>query len=475
MEKPISTGKVHSHQVVIIGGGITGLTSALMLERLGVDYVLLEAYGSVTPNVGASIALMAHGLRIMDQLGCYEDIKRVSASSSQNVFRDGSNGGSRISMLQPGAEMLERHGYSLFVTSRYDFVSVLHNHVQHKERLLVNRKVVRIESDVDPSSTSDSPARVHTADGDVFEAQVVIGADGVHSFVRSEMWRLADEATAAGAAAIIPAVDREPKPVEHGCVFGVSKPVPGIGPGDAVTICYDRFGSGILGAPSGDVFYFWYWSLPDGQNRRTLDNLPRFTEDDKKRELARNHDTIVADCGSTVSQVFDGTLASGATAVPHFTLTKWHAGRIFILGDAAHKFNPQAGQGGNSCVESCAALVNALQEHVLPAAGRDWPLAALNRAFVQAQTERVERVTKIVNESQDVIRSIVWASPESKIKHLAVMPHIPNDLAADSVSAWIKPAIRLYGDKFPNPPAREHKVLYDDEQPGFRAPAIAAA
>ena len=68
--------KYRDTKIVIVGGSITGLTLANMLERLGIDYVLLEAYENLAPQLGASIALWANGLRIMDQLGCYEEFAK---------------------------------------------------------------------------------------------------------------------------------------------------------------------------------------------------------------------------------------------------------------------------------------------------------------------------------------------------------------------------------------------------------------
>lgn len=65
-------------KVVIAGGGVAGLTLANSLERYGIDYVLLEAYPEIAPQVGASISFAPHGLRIFDQIGvCSEILKRV--------------------------------------------------------------------------------------------------------------------------------------------------------------------------------------------------------------------------------------------------------------------------------------------------------------------------------------------------------------------------------------------------------------
>lgn len=63
--------------VLIAGSGLTGLSLALMLQHLGIPYLLLEAYDSCTPNVGASIALQPNGLRIFDQLGILKDVEAV--------------------------------------------------------------------------------------------------------------------------------------------------------------------------------------------------------------------------------------------------------------------------------------------------------------------------------------------------------------------------------------------------------------
>lgn len=68
----------HPFKVLIAGGGIAGLTLAMMLERFDIDYVLLEAYDEIAPAAGASIGMMPTGLLILDQLGCYESLKAVA-------------------------------------------------------------------------------------------------------------------------------------------------------------------------------------------------------------------------------------------------------------------------------------------------------------------------------------------------------------------------------------------------------------
>lgn len=64
-------------RVVIAGGSIAGLTLANMLEQVGIDFVVLEAYPDIAPQVGASIGMLPNGLRILDQLGCYPAIRAL--------------------------------------------------------------------------------------------------------------------------------------------------------------------------------------------------------------------------------------------------------------------------------------------------------------------------------------------------------------------------------------------------------------
>jgi hypothetical protein len=63
-------------KVIIAGGSVAGLSLAKMLETVGIDFVVLESYTTIAPQVGASIGLLGSGLRILDQLGVFEDLSQ---------------------------------------------------------------------------------------------------------------------------------------------------------------------------------------------------------------------------------------------------------------------------------------------------------------------------------------------------------------------------------------------------------------
>lgn len=63
-----------------------------MLEKVSINYSLLEAHTDLAPQVGASIALLPNGLRILDQLGCYRHLQQASESIKHKLNLRGPGG-----------------------------------------------------------------------------------------------------------------------------------------------------------------------------------------------------------------------------------------------------------------------------------------------------------------------------------------------------------------------------------------------
>jgi len=77
-----------------------------------------------------------------------------------------------------------RLGYPVATFERQKVLQSLYDQLKHKERILLNKRVVEVVHGVDSVS-------VKCADGTVYEGDIVIGADGIHSRVRKEMQRIA--------------------------------------------------------------------------------------------------------------------------------------------------------------------------------------------------------------------------------------------------------------------------------------------
>src|SRR5690554_1451092 len=74
-------------RVVVVGGGVAGLTASHALQRAGIDHVVLERSEDVAPPVGASTAIYPHGVRILHQIGCLAEAKAACTPCDQLVTR----------------------------------------------------------------------------------------------------------------------------------------------------------------------------------------------------------------------------------------------------------------------------------------------------------------------------------------------------------------------------------------------------
>jgi 2-polyprenyl-6-methoxyphenol hydroxylase-like FAD-dependent oxidoreductase len=75
-------------KVLIAGGSISGLTLALIFERYGIDYLLLEKHAEIAPFLGTTVGINPNGARILDQLGVYSELDKLGAKLDTNYYYD---------------------------------------------------------------------------------------------------------------------------------------------------------------------------------------------------------------------------------------------------------------------------------------------------------------------------------------------------------------------------------------------------
>ena len=66
-------------KVIVAGGGPIGLTAALALSQANIDFVVLEKYGKIVAEAGSDVVISPIGMRIISQLGLFEEFIRVSS------------------------------------------------------------------------------------------------------------------------------------------------------------------------------------------------------------------------------------------------------------------------------------------------------------------------------------------------------------------------------------------------------------
>ncbi|SPB53539.1 FAD binding domain family protein [Aspergillus niger] len=207
-------------QVLIVGGGIAGLTLANICKKIGLSYKVLERTAEVTP-VGAGISLAPNALRLLDQLGFMDIIRKEGQPLRKiQVYRNTT----RWSLLD--FEWLEpTYGYSMYSMPRHSMHRALY-HRADPEHVILGAEVVGIEDE--PNSPT---VKVRLADGREFSGEVLVGADGIRSIVRR---LLADKQGLAGVNTI--------RFTGRTHMTGISYPLEHLGPNDlgvATWVFYD--------------------------------------------------------------------------------------------------------------------------------------------------------------------------------------------------------------------------------------------
>lgn len=163
---------------VIVGGGIGGLGTALALARSGRGVHLLERAPEFV-EIGAGLQIGPNAVRMLDRLGLLDAVMDVAVLPANGVMLDAATG-DRLTVLDLGPSFRTRYGYPYVVMHRSDLLSILLEACQGMPAItLENNKTVE-----DVWSTPES-ASLRCSDGSEYLAEVLVGADGIRSTVRT--------------------------------------------------------------------------------------------------------------------------------------------------------------------------------------------------------------------------------------------------------------------------------------------------
>lgn len=202
-------------------------------------------------------------------------------------------------------------------------IQILYDNLRDKSKVLTSKGVIKVEQ-------SPGKAKVVTADGEIIFADILIGADGIHSTVRSEMWRLADQHDPG----FFPSRERSDIPTEYCCIFGISRPTERFPRYSSQNIQGQNYSYLIATGPNHRIYWFLFKKLPN--TARGYDEIPRYTEEQRDAlaaEHASNHITDTLTFGELYAMRTTATLQ----ALPEVVFGRWYYNRIMTIGDAAHK------------------------------------------------------------------------------------------------------------------------------------------
>jgi 2-polyprenyl-6-methoxyphenol hydroxylase-like FAD-dependent oxidoreductase len=313
--------------VGIIGGGIGGVAAAVALYRLGIHATVYERAPHLK-EAGAGMMLWPNATRALKSLGLLDDVAARSGPTTHFLVR--TSCGKILMNIALG-----KFDVPALCTRRSDLLASLLSALPG-EHVHLDRELAHLEQ-------SGARVRVHFADGSVEEHDAVIGADGIRSRVRAQLFGISDPVCRGytvwrGVAAYAGRAIRRGHNSEtwgRGSRFGI------------LDIGHGRF--------------TWYATANVTARGTTL-------PEELKRQLLRRF----AGWHEPIPSLIDATefiLENGAYDLD--PLPRWTVGRVTLLGDAAHPCTPNLGQGGAMAIEDALVLAKCVSsEHSIESALR---------------------------------------------------------------------------------------------------------
>jgi salicylate hydroxylase len=341
--------------LLIVGGGIGGLATALAIARTGRSAHVLERSPEFA-ELGAGLQLAPNASRVLDRVGILEAVHKQAFFPRRLLMMDMVSG-EEITHLSLDEKFLARYGYPYFVVHRGDLLNIQVEACRaagDRITLESNKAVVAIEDLGDG-------ARVACADGSVYECDALVGADGLWSMTRKVVHDDGDPICAEYVAyrGVVP-MQEMPR---H----------PGL---DSMTIWI------------GPEKHFVQYPLRRGEicNQVVVFRSHRYRSDgDDWGTADEMHEQFAEACDYVRSALALVDHSRHWTMHDRLPIPSWTRNRITLLGDAAHPMLQYVAQGACQALEDSACLAAALAQHEGDGA----------RGFHAYQESRSPRATRV--------------------------------------------------------------------------------
>jgi 2-polyprenyl-6-methoxyphenol hydroxylase-like FAD-dependent oxidoreductase len=341
---------------LVIGGGIAGPVAATALAMAGIDANVYEARMSDPASangIGGSLALEPNGLAALRIVGADDAVRTAAVPITRSIMSIGS---------KPGREMPTPQGLGpRQLIDRGVLHRILRERAEHAGvRIHDAKKLIRIDEQPDGVTA-------HFADGSSASADVLIGADGVHSAVR-----------------------RHIDPDAPGARFLGLLGFEGIADDGQDTAVLEP---GTMTFAFGRRAYYLYWKRPDGRigwganlpspQYLSLKEARAVPAEDWLHTLRTTYANDVPGARLAAETTSETLQAVGALHIMP-PVPQWHRGRMVLVGDAVHAPSNSTGQGASLAMESAIQLARCLRD-----------LPDVSSAFSVYERLRRPRVEKI--------------------------------------------------------------------------------
>jgi 2-polyprenyl-6-methoxyphenol hydroxylase-like FAD-dependent oxidoreductase len=371
------------HKLIIVGGGISGLTLALSLHELGIPCRIYEG-APAFQRLGVGLNLHPHGVRELTQLGLQAELAMLAVETSEMNYY--SRFGEFI-FSEPRGRFA---GYSWpqFSIHRGDFHRVLADAVRERlgpDAIVMNHRSTGVTQD-------DGGVTVHFADAsgaalpDV-RGDVAIGCEGIHSAIRRQFF---------------PA---EGAPVYHGVNMwrGVSRWKPFLSGSTMVQAGWLDVGKMVIypitKEPDADgmMLINWVAELQTSRDMLADWNLAGSIDDIYPTYADWHFDWL-----DVAAMIKKPEIVLEYPMVDRDPLPRWTHGRVTLVGDAAHPMYPRGGNGANQAILDARALARCVKAAAnMPAALAAYEaerLKAANGVVLQNRSAPPDAILQVVHE-----------------------------------------------------------------------------
>ena len=341
-------------QVLIVGGGIGGLTAALALARQGIPSQVIEQ-AATFKEIGAGIQLGPNVFRMFERLGLIEPISALAVFPENLVMFD-SITGEEVTRIPLGDDFRKKFHYPYALIHRADLHNVLLEHCRKSNLIHLDaaQKIVDLDE-------INGAVTAKTASGKDYRGAALIGADGLWSTIREFV-----------------VGDGKPKPAGHITYRAVL-------PRDEIP---DQYRWWNMGFWAGEKVHFVLYPLRTGElyNLVAVFHSNRYEEGwDSYGDPAELHERFAQTCApvrALLAKIESWRMWVLCDRPP---VKEWSRGRITLLGDAAHPMLQYLAQGACMAVEDAVCLAD-------QAVAADGDYASAFRAYQQARYLRTGRV-----------------------------------------------------------------------------------
>ena len=373
--------------VAVCGGGIGGLATAIALRKFGLDVTVYEQTRQFA-RVGADINLTPNAVRALDGLGIGPAIRESAARPQFRISRTWDTG-AETSRLPMGDSAEQQYGAPQLTMHRGDLMTALENRLPSGV-VEMGRRV---------SGVADG--RIEFTDGSTASADVLVGAAGIHSAVRTALLGR-EQPTFTGVVAFRAVVPTE----RVGELPNLDCFTKWWGPNPSTQIVTFPLNQG------KDIFVF----ATCGQEEWTEESWTTPGSVTELRELYRDfHPEARA-----LLDACDDVLKSALYV--RDPLASWTDGRAVLLGDAAHPMMPFMAQGAGMAIEDAVVLSRCLSLFDDPAVGlQTYQETRLQRTSRIQRGSRSNEWLKVAGNGDWVYEYDAW--------------HVPLELAAARTDA----------------------------------------